>query len=160
MTRAGLWVLWLPVRLPGLNELLDARAQVFGSKHSPHPGCSLSTSGTRLPNAYSKLKKKLTRDIGMLAKRAEVKPVGSGYWTYILVEPSRRRDPSNVISGAVKLVEDALQEAKLLANDGWGQVLGIQSYWFVGKRPGVVVVVSQAGVLSREEALGYKEDYG
>ena len=143
----GPWALWLPLRLPGLNELLNSRANIFGSSK----GATCRRRRSQLANEYSKLKKATERDIGILARA--MPPIGRGFWTYLFVEPNRRRDPSNVASGAVKLIEDALQKEGKLENDGWGHVLGIQLYWEVGPRYGVLVAVSEADVLERSEAI-------
>ena len=55
--------------------------------------------------------------------------IEAGHFTYLFREPTKKRDPSNIISAGVKLIEDALQEAGLLPNDGWRCVHGITCFW-------------------------------
>lgn len=106
------------MRLPGLNEMIDARIKT--GRHSKH--------GKRW-NSYSDLKRKYQ---GYIAGYAEVQGVRVGqydrHFNYLLIERERRRDPSNILCGASKLVEDALQQCGRLAGDGWASVDGITSY--------------------------------
>ncbi|MBW2675806.1 MAG: hypothetical protein JRD89_20765 [Deltaproteobacteria bacterium] len=74
------------------------------------------------------------------------------YFTYFFMEPNKRRDPSNFTSGGIKIIEDALQSAGILKNDGWRNVLGISSYWTVDKDcPGVMLYMTDFR-LSEDEA--------
>lgn len=132
--------LWIPEPMPGLNQLIDARRVRF-------------QKGT---DSYNVLKKKWARKVQNLAYAQRFPFVEQGKFTYLFLEPNRRRDPSNVIAGGVKFLEDALVEAGLLENDGWKNVLGIATHWCVCKeRPGVVLFVGN-GLLDEEEA--HKED--
>lgn len=121
--------LWIPGPLPGLNELLDARMRT-----------GLTKNGKRW-NAYSKLKKQWDQRVGMHARSQGFRPVRSAQFEYVVREPNRRRDPSNIVSGAVKLIEDGLQEAGLLEGDGWKNVLSYRSSWEISDEPGVLVRV-------------------
>jgi hypothetical protein len=69
-----------------------------------------------------------------------------GAFSYLCVERDRKRDPSNVVAGAIKLIEDALQAAELLPNDGWAQVTAIAPFWDVGDPPGVLVAVGEVAL--------------
>lgn len=122
--------LWIPGPLPGLNELLDARMRT-----------GLAKGGKRW-NAYSKLKKAWGARIGLQARSQGFRPVRSGQFEYVIHEPNKRRDPSNIVGGAVKLIEDGLQEAKLLEGDGWKNVLSYRLEWEVSDKPGVMVRVT------------------
>lgn len=102
-------ILWIPTRAPGLNELLNAK-------------------GSNWP-AYNELKKKWSGMVLILARVQGFRRVEAGHFTYLLVEPNKKRDPSNIVSGAVKVVEDALVDAGLLENDGWEHVLGLKGHW-------------------------------
>lgn len=121
--------LWVPGRVPGLNELFAAR---------------LSTSpshGSKIHNGYSRLKKEYSEKVLLAAEeQCPDMPSQMGDWfTYLVIEPSKRRDPSNICGAAVKLVEDGLQYAGLLSGDGWKNVGGFTFYWTVDKEPGVLV---------------------
>lgn len=128
--------LWIPRPMPSLNELLARQAVVFkkGAK-------------ARRSDSYQKLKKEWTQYIQIHARQQEFPKLEGPYeFFYEFRELKKNRDPSNVMSGAVKLVEDALQEAGLLPNDGWKNVAAIAGQWTVDKeRPGVLLTVSRAG---------------
>lgn len=112
--------------------------EILGSKDNRHQ--------------YNELKREHDRMIADLAVHQRLKPVDSAYFTYFFTEPNRRRDPSNFTSGAIKLIEDGLQKAGILTNDGWRNVLGIASYWKVDKScPGVMVYLTDYEI-STEEA--------
>ena len=117
--------LWIPGRLPGLNEIIEARGSASGKA-----------------NAWASMKKKLQGTIALLARAHGVGRWTAAHFAYVHFEPNRMRDPSNFCSGAQKVVEDALQKAKLIPNDGWRQVLSFQHLWHVSDDPGTMVVLS------------------
>ena len=124
--------IWVPGRLPGLNEFIAARGRRRG-RWDP----------------YARLKREWSIVVGMVA-RGRI-PNGA-HWTYFHVEPNRRRDPSNFCAGAQKIIEDALQEAGKLEGDGWRHIGGFSHHWTVGDPPGCLVLVGPNAV-SREECL-------
>src|SRR4030042_1312982 len=92
------------------------------------------------------MKKNYGQYITLLSSAQGLCPVMTTAFSYLFVEPSKRRDPSNLISGGIKIIEDGLQEAGLLENDGWANVGQISAYWTVNKtRPGVLVVMNANG---------------
>ena len=115
--------LWIPGRLPGLNEVIN---QNRGNKF-----------------AGAKTKKKLTNDIAVLAK-AQLKPCSEGCKiTFIWFEPNRKRDPDNIAS-AKKFILDGLVKAGILENDGWKQVKWFVDFFEVEKsNPGVRVKLAE-----------------
>jgi hypothetical protein len=114
-------ILWIPQRLPTLNELIDAKATRL-----IHPVTKRPMDG----NLYGKLKKKWAAIIATYCLQQRVKKLSASevYWSYLFVCEDRRTDPSNISSGGIKVVEDALQMNGLLKNDGWAQVHGIQAH--------------------------------
>jgi hypothetical protein len=133
-------VLTVPFRLPGLNEIIDAR------------GVRLTGAGGRvLGDKYRQLKKRLEGQLGLLIRAQGLRPMEGACFTYLLREPNRKRDPSNVLAGAMKVIEDALQRHGILQNDGWGQVYGIGAFWEVSEHAGVVVVLSPTRLYTRTE---------
>jgi hypothetical protein len=137
--------LWVPMRLPGLNEMLDAASRSY--RVSPRGERHRQRSG------YTDLKRDWGNRIKLFVRTQGVPRIECGYFTYLLVEPDRKRDPSNVAAGAVKLVEDALQGADVLENDGWRQIRGYAVYWAKGTKAGVWVGITARDVLSYEQAL-------
>ncbi len=116
--------LWIPGRMPGMNEIIH-------------------WSASRYRGEYNKHKKKWQGLIRTLAVRV-LKPWPDGaHFHYELVEPNRKRDPSNACAGAQKFIEDALVQAGLLPNDGWKHVLSVRHSWRVHATVyGVRVVLS------------------
>ena len=105
--------LWIPGKAPSLNELLRWK----------------NTQKGRF-NLYAKIKRSWGKEVAALAKIQGVVPIDTpASFSYTFVEPNRKRDPSNFIASGVKIVEDALQEAKLLKGDGWAHVGGIMTRW-------------------------------
>lgn len=144
--------LWLPVRLPGMNEILDARMSR-----------GKGASSARQWNGYSTLKREWASKIKVLAFHRRFAFVERGYFTYLFVEPNQRRDKSNVIAGGIKLIEDALVEAKIITNDGWGVVADIRPYVVCGseEKYGVLMAVRDDRVLELAEMLELAEkEYG
>jgi hypothetical protein len=132
---------WIPGPLPGLNEIIDARGHVRGKW-----------------NGYMAMKTKWGDRIATMAFVQKFPKITGGYFTYLFVERDRRRDKSNIAGGGVKLIEDGLQEAELLENDGWDQVLEIRPYFTVmaggaAEHVGVSLSVSQDEPLTFEEAI-------
>lgn len=114
---------WIPQRLPGLNDLLAAKARDKG--------------------AYNRLKSKHQAFIASCIFQAELETLPQGaFLSYELVEPDRKRDPGNVFAGASKLIEDALVRTRVLVDDNWAGVLGYERVtWLVGDEPGVRVTL-------------------
>lgn len=117
--------LWIPVRMPGMNEILGA------------------SNSSRF--AYGAMKKKWGQTVGLFARMQGFKPIGGpAHFEFECREPNRLRDPDNFASGAQKIILDALQEAKLLENDGWEHVLSLMVTWKVDKKaPGVHLTVRE-----------------
>lgn len=80
-----------------------------------------------------------------LARAAGLPKIEPSHFHYRFVELSRRRDPLNFLAGGIKLIEDGLQEAGVLENDGWTHVLSISTEWSVGKQAGVDVTIRREG---------------
>ena len=63
--------------------------------------------------------------------------------SYTFYEADKRRDPSNIVAFAVKVIEDALQDCKVLKNDGWN-IRGYGQDFFVDKKnPRIEVVIRE-----------------
>lgn len=99
----------IPGPLPGLNDMV--------------------ANGPRGRFRYGNLKKRWAETICYLAASQGLKPVKRGKFNYHIIEPNRRRDPSNFCFGAAKFIEDALQAAGYLATDGWDGVSGFTFTW-------------------------------
>jgi hypothetical protein len=131
-----------------MNEILEARGKIRRIKDQVvrHDG-------------YNDMKRSWTHTITLLARSQRFQPVEYGCFTYLWFEPNRKRDPSNFTAGGRKIVEDALQEAGLLAGDGWKHVLDIRDLWLVSEdAPGLVLFVGEK-TLSYEEAVWMNEEW-
>jgi Holliday junction resolvase RusA-like endonuclease len=115
--------LWLPGRLPGLNDLL------------------FTNIGARIK--HQKGPKAAVRELVKKQRIAQFeRPVLLRFeWR----EPNRKRDPDGFCAGGAKVVIDALKTAGVLKNDGWQQVAGIAHSWCVDSvAPGVLVTIEEA----------------
>ncbi len=104
-------VLRIPNRLPGLNDLEEWRGAV---------------SANRRWNKYNAEKRQWEGYIVLQCRLQKIRPFDTSempvWFTFIFTEASRRRDPFNFAGAAFKFVPDALQKAKVIANDGWRHV--------------------------------------
>ena len=118
--------LWIPGRVLGLNEIIEL--------------CKAHWA------RYRKSKRAWGAEIAALAKLQGFEPVDyPATFTYLFVEPDARRDPSNIVAGGVKFIEDGLQEAGLLSNDSQKFVKEIIVAWKVDPdRPGALLEVKRA----------------
>lgn len=120
--------LWIPGRLPGLNELIAA-AKGAGGRGA----------------AYAKLKAKWTNDLVLRIRAARLRPiVGRAYLRFIWREENERRDPDNIAAGGRKLILDALVVAKVIGDDGWKHVAGWNDAWAVCEPAGVEVAIFES----------------
>ncbi len=115
--------------LPGLNELIEARmvqAKAKGRRKAKW-------------NAYSALKREWMEILVPLA-RSQLRPVTERVSVNIhFFETNRRRDPDNIMTGAVKFILDALVEAGILPNDGWKNIGELRARFHVSSCPRVDV---------------------
>lgn len=112
--------------LPGLNEMLASAKGAGGT-------------GRR----YSSLKKTWTEAVWATVKSNRVRPVARATIEFVWVERDRRRNPDNVAS-AKKFILDGLVMAKVLRNDGWGEIAGWSDKFLDVGVPGVHVTLEDA----------------
>jgi Holliday junction resolvase RusA-like endonuclease len=125
--------LFIPSPLPNLNDLIEAAAHSFRTR----------TGKTIRGVKYRELKKSWAGIIALHARQQNFDPLmGPAHFDFEWLEPTRRRDPDNFVSGGMKLIFDALQEAGLMQNDGWNQIMSMTHTWRVEKStPGVRITV-------------------
>lgn len=113
-----------------MNEIVELRTH-FSTK---------ATSKGRRWNAYSKEKAKLEQVIAACAFRDHFHYVGP-CWT-LCFTTKRRVDPDGLLSGALKLILDALQRCNKLPTDTIEHVKEIRSVFRKGKSERIVVLSS------------------
>lgn len=128
----------VPGRLMGMNELLEAKANV---------------------GEFHRKKKQEMQRIALHARAQRFPYVRRAMFVYWFYEPNARRDRINIIGGGVKVMEDALVNAGLLEGDGQRNVLAIVPHVEVdSENPRVELVVLEVkegekdGILRKEEA--------
>jgi Holliday junction resolvase RusA-like endonuclease len=121
------------MRLPNLNDLIRAK------------GATPARRGKRRPSMYGALKRKWSQAIAICARTQDFARITRpAHFAFEFIEPNKRRDPDGISGGGQKLILDALQDAGLLRDDGWDEVLSIASRWRVDKvSPGVRVTVTE-----------------
>lgn len=119
----------------------------YGDNTFPDLNNYLSECG-RHPMKGGKLKK----DYMMIACNAirkqlpRVAILGRVKIHYRYYEASKKRDPSNVSSMAIKVIEDALQKCGVISNDGWANIAGYSQDFFVDKdNPRIEVTITEVG---------------
>jgi len=128
-----------------LNEILDARMTRARNIKS-------ATSGNPW-NGYSHIKRRWSQEVKIHVLAQHFPILTEAYFTYLFNETSQRRDPSNFVSGGIKLIEDGIKHAGHIPNDGWRNVLGIRGFWRVGFQPGVHVFATTDDCMTFEEAV-------
>jgi Holliday junction resolvase RusA-like endonuclease len=120
----------------------------YGDKTFPSLNNLLAEFGKN-PRAGGRMKKTY-QDIACIHARRDLK----GYKAqcpikllYVLVEPSRghKRDISNVLSFAMKVIEDALQKIGVIENDDPAHVTGIDYRFEYGTQPRIEVTIIEQG---------------
>jgi hypothetical protein len=112
--------------IPSLNKLSSASV--------------VTTKRGKKITKYGQSKRLWTQKVMLLAR--QLKPIAAAYFTFVHFCRDKRVNPDNFCSVTQKVVLDGLVKAKVIPNDGWGQVLGLAHYWSVGERPGFCVVMS------------------
>lgn len=65
---------------------------------------------------------------------ARLKPVKTSvYITYRFYCKNKRKDKSNVSNYAIKVIEDALVNNRIIPNDGWDDIEGFHSEFYIDK---------------------------
>lgn len=136
--------------MPSLNELLESREKMIWDPKTRR----------KIMVSENNIKKTVMAKVVLEARMAEFFAPEGGYWTYCFVEPDRRRDPLNILAGAVKCIEDALVKAEMAPGDGWASVYGIQPHFIHNpEKPGVLVIWDRHGGVLRGEALEMLDEY-
>jgi len=52
---------------------------------------------------------------------------------YDFFEPNKRRDLDNISSFAMKVIQDSLVKTNVLKNDGWNEILGFTTQFYLDK---------------------------
>ncbi len=86
-------------------------------------------TGTFKFNQYNEVKQDWKQKVVTTVRNVGFTAVDACYFNYLVVENTRKRDPSNIISSSIKFIEDGLSEAGVIPNDGWNNVLGITNYF-------------------------------
>jgi len=129
-------VFFVPLTLPGLNDIILARSQ---SKTFKRKGKTV-----RVDN-YQKLKKEYESLIISAIQLAKLKPIKRAYFIFTWIEQNRKRDKDNISAGK-KFILDSLVSAKILPNDGWANVVGWhESFEINARKPGVRVQIFKDG---------------
>jgi hypothetical protein len=94
-------------------------------------------------NKYSVMKREWTDRVACLAAQQKFPRIKKdAHFLYVFMERTKRRDPSNFISGGIKIIEDGLQACDKLPNDNWKYVASIETAWAVDKiNPGCMLSV-------------------
>ena len=107
-------------RLPNLNDFIGAERTVINIKGDPKRKIFLTKGAVMKKQWQAYVVKAITRDLSGVKCKTPIK-IGYHYF-----EPNRKRDKGNVHAFAQKVIEDALQDTKVIENDNWQ---GIDSFY-------------------------------
>jgi hypothetical protein len=137
---------WIPGKPPSLNDLNAFRA-IQGPPRSSmilrrSPGKKKKNTYTF--NKYNDEKQKWSKIVFDVVKKTGFKFTESCHYSYLVVEKTVKRDPSNICSSSIKFIEDGLMKAGVIPNDGWQNVLSIRPEWILNRKgqPGILIVMS------------------
>lgn len=150
-------------KIPSFNELVFARAIQSPQKVSwllTKPTKGKKKKSSHVFNEYNKIKQDWTQKVSSAVKKQGFVTVKACHFHYLIIENSVKRDPSNIVSAAVKFCEDALMKCGVIENDGWKNVLGIRPYWSLDREgtAGIFLVMSNEP-LSENAIQSYYNDY-
>ena len=112
--------------MPSLNEYLAETG------HRPQIGGKMKREYKMLAASY------IRRD---LKRWKATKPI---ILHYVIYEPNMKRDHDNVFCFLSKCIQDALQECKVIENDGWKQILNFTHDFYVDKQnPRIEVYIEE-----------------
>ena len=116
---------FIPGRLPDFNSMISAAKCRRGAW-----------------NGYALMKEEIETIIRYEIKRAKIKPMKQAAIQFVWREPNKRRNPDNVAS-AKKFILDSLVQARILANDGWSEIVSLTDVFEVihDNQPGVKVTL-------------------
>lgn len=91
-----------------------------------------------------KIKKEETEIIAMLCKVQRLEPMESPVnILYQFYCKNKKKDKSNIAAMAIKSIEDGIVTAGVLTNDGWKDISGFQTEWYIDeKEPRIEVTIS------------------
>lgn len=82
----------------------------------------------------SKIKKNEMRLVESYILLAKLKPIRTSvYITYRFYCKNKKKDKSNISAYAIKIIEDALVDMAILSNDGWNDIEGFHSEFYIDK---------------------------
>lgn len=113
----------VPGRMPNLNDFILAERTVIKSDPRRH---ILVTKGAVMKKKWqSYVVAYIRKDLKGLkiAKQIDIK--------YKYFEPNQKRDKGNIHAFADKVICDALQDAKTIANDNWKYIRNISMEFYV-----------------------------
>lgn len=114
--------LWIPGRLPGLNDLIFTKVR----------------RGIRV-------RTEAVRRVILLAQTMRLPRFERARFVFTWVEPDKRRDPDGIAGGGRKVVLDGLVRAGVLPGDGWAHVVGWSDHFELDKAaPGARVRILSA----------------
>lgn len=125
--------IWIPGRLPGLNEIIASAKSSHGKF-----------------NAYSRMKKTWVNYISKIIQECNLPKMQTIHLTCIFIERTRKRDQDNISAGGKKLIADSLITAGVIPNDGWRNIKWGEDLFRINKfSPGVKIIIRQIAKMKK-----------
>lgn len=141
-------------KIPSLNELNEFRAIQSPAttslimrrvKHGGNPFGRF--------NKYNKVKQDWSKKTIKTVESQGFEAIHHAYFHYLIIEKTKKRDPSNICAAGIKFIEDGLVKAGVIPNDGWENVLGIRIHWHKDKKCEAGIYVMMSDIRVDEEKL-------
>ena len=144
---------WIPGKVPSMNDLLRAKSSTPPQRFNIIRFKGQKRNNNFVYNQYNEIKQNWSNQTIRVCKDTQWIPVESCYFNYLICEKNKKRDPSNICSSAIKFIEDGLQKAGVIPNDGWNNVLGISNYWSITNYGLGIFVILSDDIVSKESML-------
>lgn len=114
--------IFIPMLFPSQNDWL----RMAGSTYTPGQRHQRGSDAQSLKNS-------MENKIQLHLRLGNLKPMEAAYFFFDFYELGRQRNKDNIQALALKFFFDAMQKQKLLANDGWKEIVGWDSHFEVTK---------------------------
>jgi len=126
---------FIPGRLPGLNEIIAACKVNKRTKYSKWNEFRYSK--------YAELKQHWTQYICIVLNNFRGLNFERAWFDFCWIEKNRMRDPDNIVGGGRKFIFDSFVKLKIIPNDGWKNVAGWSDKFTVSKNFGIEVKITK-----------------
>ena len=121
--------IFVPMLFPSQNEWL----RMAGATYQVGKHHQRSSDAQELKNS-------MENKIQVYIRLSDLKPMEQAFFFFTFFENNRQRNKDNIQSLAIKFFLDALQKERIIQNDGWKEIVGLDPHFEVaGVNAGMLV---------------------